>query len=53
MGELGSFRLSVRGEASASPEEVTVRKVKSHRLIFRSGKEMKKMLTEIHFRKVR
>ena len=49
LGNLGAFQISVKGTASATPEEVTPKNVRSASVIFRSGKKFKMMLKGLQF----
>ena len=49
LGNLGAFKISVKGTASATPEELTPKNVRSASVIFRSGKKFKMMLKGLQF----
>lgn len=49
LGQLGAFQISVKGTASATPQTVTPKSVKSASIIFRPGKKFKVMLKELTF----
>ena len=49
LGHLGAFQISVKGTASATPESVTPKNVKSASVIFRPGKWFKGMLKGLKF----
>lgn len=49
LGDLGTFRLTFKGEGAESPEAVTEKNIKSTRLIFRPGKEFRKALKAIQY----
>jgi predicted histone-like DNA-binding protein len=51
LGELGSFRLSLQGEGADTPEALSAKHIKSHRLLFRPGKVFRKALKTIQYRK--
>jgi predicted histone-like DNA-binding protein len=51
LGDLGTFRLTFKGKGADSPEAVTAQNIKSTRLIFRPGKEFRKALKAIQYRK--
>ena len=49
LGNLGAFQISVKGTASATPEELTPKNVRSASVIFRSDKKFKMMLKGLQF----
>jgi len=49
LGEMGSFSIAINSEGSDTAEEVGAGNIKTRRLLFRSGKEMRRILTEIEF----
>ncbi len=49
LGHLGAFQISVKGTASATPEAVAPKNVKSASMTFRPGKKFKAMLQELKF----
>jgi predicted histone-like DNA-binding protein len=49
LGELGSLRVSLSSEGSASPAEVTAARVKSAGVVFSPGANIKKMLASATF----
>ena len=49
LGGFGSFRISVTSTASPTEQEVTTRNVKSARVVFVAGTEIKKALTNISY----
>ncbi len=51
LGDLGYFRLSLHSNGSDTAEEVTVQNIKSNHLLFRPGKEVKKVLDTIDYKK--
>ena len=51
LGHLGSFQISVKGNASPSPEMVTVKNIKSASIIYRPGVRFKKLLASLKFSK--
>jgi predicted histone-like DNA-binding protein len=51
LGNLGSFQISVKGNASTSPEMVTIKNIKSASIIYRPGVRFKKLLASLKFSK--
>lgn len=51
LGDMGSFSISVKSSGSTTSAEVTSHNVLSRKLLFRPGKEMKRILSEITFEK--
>ncbi|TVL97157.1 MAG: DNA-binding protein [Candidatus Brocadia sp. WS118] len=51
LGALGSFRLSLQGEGVDTPETLSAKHIKSHRILFRPGREFRKALKTIQYRK--
>lgn len=49
LGDLGSFRVSISSEGHENAEDVSGRSVTNSRIIFRPGKELKKMLNNLEF----
>jgi predicted histone-like DNA-binding protein len=49
LGHLGAFQISVKGTASATPEAVSPKNVKSASVIFRPGKKFQAMLKNLKF----
>jgi len=49
LGDMGSFSIAINSEGSDTAEEVGVNNIKTRRLLFRPGKEMRRILTEIEF----
>ncbi|MRM83079.1 HU family DNA-binding protein [Riemerella anatipestifer] len=52
LGELGSMRVSLSSEGKAKEEEVTSAAVKSAKVLFTPGSDLKKMLQTLKFEKV-
>ncbi|MRM97762.1 DNA-binding protein, partial [Riemerella anatipestifer] len=50
-GELGSMRVSLSSEGKAKEEEVTSAAVKSAKVLFTPGSDLKKMLQTLKFEK--
>ncbi|MDR0701185.1 MAG: HU family DNA-binding protein [Azoarcus sp.] len=48
-GDLGIFRVSISSEGAATPEELTARDVKSVRIVFTPGTELKDSLGKVTF----
>ena len=46
IGELGHFRIALKSEGSDTPEEATVDKIISKRLVFFCGAEVRKQINE-------
>ncbi|MFL1608374.1 HU family DNA-binding protein, partial [Riemerella anatipestifer] len=51
LGELGSMRVSLSSEGKAKEEEVTSAAVKSAKVLFTPGSDLKKMLQTLKFEK--
>ena len=51
LGDMGSFRISIKSNGSDSAEEVSVHNIVGRKLLFRPGKEMNRLLDEITFTK--
>jgi predicted histone-like DNA-binding protein len=51
LGDFGSFALTLSAEGKATPEEVNANSVKSAKLQFRPGKDLKNTLTTLEFEK--
>ncbi|MDY3316711.1 HU family DNA-binding protein [Riemerella anatipestifer] len=51
LGELGSMRVSLSSEGKAKEEEVTSAAVKSTKVLFTPGSDLKKMLQTLKFEK--
>lgn len=49
LGEMGSFSITINSEGSGTAEEVSAGNIKTRRLLFRPGKEMRRILSEIEF----
>lgn len=49
LGHLGAFQVSVQSHASATPEEVNPSKIKRSTILFRPGKKLKQMLSQLTF----
>ena len=49
LGDMGSFSISIKSEGSATAEEVTTANIINRKLLFRPGREMKRLLSEIQF----
>jgi predicted histone-like DNA-binding protein len=49
LGQLGTFQVSVKGTASATPEEISGKNISSASIVFRPGTRFKKMLTHLTF----
>jgi len=47
LGEMGSFSIAINSEGSDSADEVGANNIKTRRLLFRPGKEMRRILKEI------
>lgn len=52
LGDFGSFSLSLKSEGAENEEDVSSRNLKSSHLRFRPGKEIKKVLANIEYKKV-
>ena len=50
-GILGSFAVSISSEGKATPEEVTASSVKSAKVLYRAGSEVKNMTKNLKFEK--
>lgn len=46
IGKLGHFRIAIKSEGSDSPEEATVDKIQSKRLVFVCGNEVRRQIRE-------
>ncbi len=51
LGDLGNFRLSLRSDGADTAEDVTAQNIKTNHLRFRAGKEVKKVLNNIDYKK--
>jgi predicted histone-like DNA-binding protein len=51
LGHLGTFQISVKGNASDTPTEVTVKNINSASIIYRPGMKLKKLLKNLKFTK--
>ena len=51
LGEFGTFRLSISGEGSDTKEGYSASNIKSAKVIFTPGTELKKALDAIHYEK--
>ncbi|MBP6181903.1 HU family DNA-binding protein [Flavobacterium sp.] len=49
LGHLGSFQISIKGVGSDTPEAVKAQNVKSASILFRPGRKLKKMLSQLVF----
>ncbi len=49
LGHLGTFQISVKGTASATPEEVSSKNISSASIVYRPGMRLKKMLQNLKF----
>lgn len=52
LGELGSLRVSISSEGMSTAEEVNASSIKGAKVIFTPGKDIKKMLDSLEFRKL-
>ena len=52
LGELGSLRVSISSEGMATAEEVNASSIKGAKVIFTPGKDIKKMLNNLEYRKM-
>ncbi|MDO4880410.1 MAG: HU family DNA-binding protein [Capnocytophaga sp.] len=52
LGELGSLRISIGSEGKATEKEVTAASIKSAKVIFTPGKDLKKMLDTLEYEKL-
>ncbi len=50
-GEFGSFAVSLSSEGKEKESEITAASVKSAKLLFKPGKDLKNMLTTLEFQK--
>lgn len=51
-GDFGSFQISFSSEGADTEEEVTSAKIKSNKIIFRPGIDLKEMLTAAKYEKI-
>ena len=51
LGEFGTFRLSISGEGSDTKESYNASNIKSAKVVFTPGTELKKALEAIHYEK--
>jgi predicted histone-like DNA-binding protein len=51
MGRLGNFQIGISAEGKDSPDEVMAADIVKKRINFRPGKRMRKLLSELTFRK--
>ena len=51
IGEMGHFRIAIKSEGSDTAEEATVEKIKSKRLVFFCGKEVRRQIRECQVEK--
>ncbi|QHI35338.1 hypothetical protein IMCC3317_06840 [Kordia antarctica] len=52
LGKLGIFSISVSSEGSDTPEEVNANNIKSAKVRYRPGKELKNMLKTLEYSKI-
>ncbi|MDY3521764.1 HU family DNA-binding protein [Riemerella anatipestifer] len=52
LGELGSMRVSISSEGKAKEEEVTSAAIKSAKVVFTPGSDLKKMLATLSYEKL-
>ena len=52
LGDFGNFRLTVSSEGSEKVGDVTIANIKTNRMHYRPGKQVKKVLNNIEYRKV-
>lgn len=51
LGHLGSFQISIKGTASATPEKVNSENINSASIIYRPGKRFKDMLRKLEYKR--
>lgn len=51
LGDFGSFQITVSGEGADSPEKFSNKLIKSSRIVFRPGEDMKQMLASLSFKR--
>ena len=51
LGGLGSFRISISSEGSATAEEVSANSIKGAKILFTPGSKLKKMLNSLEYKK--
>lgn len=53
LGHMGSFKISVKGTGSETPNAVNATNISSARIIFRPGKQFNKMLNSLKYEVIR
>ncbi|MGV4530558.1 HU family DNA-binding protein, partial [Ornithobacterium rhinotracheale] len=53
LGELGSMRVNISSEGKAKEEEVTQNAIRGAKVIFTPGTDLKKMLNNLSYEKVK
>lgn len=51
-GEFGAFQVSISSEGAETEDKVTASKIKSNKIVFRPGLELKEMLATAKYEKV-
>lgn len=51
LGTLGNFQISLSAEGQNSPEEVSANNIIKSRILFRPGKKLRQLLTNLSFQK--
>lgn len=51
LGNLGNFRVSISSEGVDTPEAVTSDAITKRRILYRPGKKLQRLLTDLKFRK--
>lgn len=51
LGTLGNFQISLSAEGQNSPEEVSANSIIKSRILFRPGKKLRQLLTNLSFQK--
>lgn len=51
LGELGTLSISLKSTGSETAEEVTAANIQRHRVLFRPGREVKGLLSDLQFSK--
>jgi len=52
IGRLGNFQIGISSEGKNTPEEVSANDITKTRVLFRPGKRMRRILSDLSFRKV-
>jgi len=52
LGEFGAFRVSISSEGSETAEDFETAMIRKLRIIFRPGNELKKLLSDVDYKKI-